>query len=264
MNIFWREMTANRRGLIIWCVCLFLLVASGMAKYASYSAGGQSAQLLSRLPQSMKALLGFGSFDPTTISGYFAMLFLYIELAVAVHAALLGSSIIAKEERDKTTEFLMVKPVARYAILTSKLAAAFVNVVILNLITWGSSMVLVQQYNKGNEISSEIGLFMRSMFLVQIIFLVLGTAVAASQRNAKSASSVTIGILLVGYVISRITSLTDRLNVLDVFSPFQYFSYARMVNGQGLNPLMTVLVLVLFGVLVVWTYLSYQRRDLGV
>ncbi len=66
--------------------------------------------------------------------------------------------------------------------------------------------------------------------------------------------SVAIGILLlVGYVICRITSLTDRLSVLDVFSPFQYFSYARIVHGQGLNLLVTVLVLVLFGVLVVWT-----------
>ena len=102
------------------------------------------------------------------------------------------------------------------------------------------------------------------MCRLQIIFLALGAALAAGQRFAKSAGSITIGILLMGYVISRITSMTDRLNVLNVLSPFQYFSYAKIVDGQGLNTLVIVLALVLFAALVVSTYVSYQRRDLGV
>lgn len=264
MNMYWREMAANRKELIIWSVCLCLLVASGMVKYAAYAGSGQSAQLLTGLPPSLKALLGLGSFDPTTIRGYFALLFLYIELATATHAALLGSHIIAKEEQDKTTEFLMVKPVGRSAILTAKLGAAFTNVVMLNLITWGSSLILVHHYSQSNPISREISLFMLSMLLVQMIFLALGTALAAGLPHAKSAGSAAVGILLFGYVISRITSMTPALNVLNVLSPFQYFSDANIVNGQGLRLPVIVWTTALLAVLVLSTYRAYQSRDLAV
>jgi len=94
-----------------------------------------------------------------------------MELKANRKAALLGAGIIAKEERDKTPEFLMIKPVSRYIIITSKLLVVLMNVVILNIVTFVSSLVMVAAFNKGNDISGEITLFMSSMFLVQLIFL---------------------------------------------------------------------------------------------
>src|SRR5664279_3975617 len=113
------------------------------------------------------------------MAGYFAMLFIYVELAVAIHAALLGAGIIAKEEDDKTTEYLMTKPVSRAAIITSKLLAALFNVVTINIVTLVSFLVVIPLYNKGNDISGEILVMSLSMFIVQLIFLSLGAALAA-------------------------------------------------------------------------------------
>ena len=117
MNIFIRELKANRKALIIWCACILVGVLSGMGKYTAYSSGGSNSDLFNTLPFAVKALLGIGSFDVTKMSGFFALLFLYMELMIAIHAVLLGSGIIAKEERDKTTEFLMIKPVSRSSIV---------------------------------------------------------------------------------------------------------------------------------------------------
>jgi len=264
MNLFLRELKANRKALIIWSVCMFLLVLSGMGKYTAYSSGGQSNAVFNDLPHSVKALLGMGSFDVTTMSGYYAMLFLYIEIAVAIHAALLGSGIIAKEERDKTTEFLMIKPVSRNSIITFKLLAALINIVILNIVTLVSSIIMVAAYNKGNDISGEIALFMLSMFIVQLIFLSLGAALAAFMKNPESSGSLATGILLIAFVISKITDLTGRVNVLNVLSPFKYFSYTDIVNGNGLSIVIVILSLVLVAAFSISTYLSYTKRDLHV
>lgn len=264
MNIFLRELKANRKALIIWSACMFLLVLSGMGKYTAYSAGGQSAAVFNDLPYSVKALLGMGSFDVTTMSGYFAMLFLYIEIAVAIHAVLLGAGIISKEERDKTSEFLMIKPVSRNVIITSKLLAAFVNVVILNVVTFISSVVMVSAYNKGKDISGEIALFMLSMFIVQLIFLSLGAAMAACMKNPKSSGSIAIAILLVAFIISKITDLTDRVNGLNLLSPFKYFSYSDLVDGKGLNTVIIILSLLLVAAFSVFTYFCYPKRDLHI
>lgn len=263
MNIFLRELKANRKALIIWSVCMFLFVLSGMGKYTAYSSGSTS-DVFDQMPYSMKAMLGIGSFDVTTMSGFFAFLFPFIELTTAIHAVLLGSGIIAKEERDKTTEFIMVKPVSRSTIITSKLLAALVNIVVVNLVTLFSSIAMVGAYNKGKDITAEIIIFFVSMFIVQLIFLSLGALLSAFIRNPKASGSLAAGTLFGAYVISKVTDLTDRVNALNVLSPFKYFSYVKIVNENSLSLVIVILSLLLVGAFSVSTYFFYLKRDLSV
>jgi ABC-2 type transport system permease protein len=264
MNVLLRELKANRKSLIIWCICMFLGVASGMGKYEVYSAGGQNVDIFNKMPFSIRALLGIGSFDVTKMSGYFAMLFLYIEITAAIHAVLLGSNIIAKEERDKTTEFLMVKPLSRTTIITSKLLAALLNSLILNIVTLVSSVIMVAAYNKGADISREIEVFMLSMFVVQLIYLSLGAACASLIKNPKVSGSLSVGVMMTSFIISKITDLTDRLNFLNVFSPFKYFNYYSIVESNNLNFGIVILSLLLIVVFLSSTYFFYQNRDLSI
>lgn len=263
MNIFLRELKANRKALIIWSVGMFLLVLSGMGKYTAYSSGATS-NIFSKMPYSLKALLGIDSFDVTTMSGFFAFLFPYLEITAAIHAVLLGSGIIAKEERDKTTEFLMVKPVSRATIITAKFLAALVNVVVVNIVTLISSIIMVAAYNKGKDISGEVATFLLSMFIVQLIFLSLGALLSAIWKSAKASGSLAAGILLGCYVISKITDLTDRVNFLNVLSPFKYFSYQDIVNGNGLSFGTVMLSILLISIFAISTYFFYHKRDLSI
>jgi len=264
MNVFKREWKANRKALIIWCACIVLGVLSGMGKYTAYSAGGASGDIFNSMPHTLKALLGMGSFDVTTMSGYFALLFLYLELMVAIHAALLGSGIIAKEERDKTTEFLMIKPVSRHSIITAKLLAALLNAVILNVVSLVCSIVTVSAYNTGNDITLEIIMFHVSMLFVQLIFLSLGALLSALMRDPKPSGSLAAGILLGSFAISKVTDLINHTDFLNVLSPFKYFNYADIVKGNGLNVTVVLLSILLVAVCSVGTYYFYQKRDLKI
>lgn len=264
MNIFIRELKAHAKALIIWSVSMFLLVASGMAKYTAYTAGGQNNQIFNDLPYSVKALLGFGSFDIATMAGYFALLFLYIELVAAIHAVILGAGIIAKEERDKTSEFLMIKPVARKVVITAKLSAAFINIIILNLVTLAASIIMVNAYNKGPAITDEIFVFFESMLIVQAVFMTLGASFAAIMRNPKTSGSFAMGALLWAFFVSKITELNTDLSFLNFLSPFKYFDYADIVDGFGLNTLAVLLSLALAVILTSATYVFYGKRDLSI
>lgn len=263
MNVFLRELKDNLKALIIWSVCMFLTVLSGMGKYTAYSSGGNS-EVFDKMPHTMKALLGFGSFDVTSMSGFFALLFVYMALIAAIHAVLLGGGIIAKEERDKTTEFLMVKPVKRSAIITSKLLAALFNVIIINLVTLASSIAMVGVYNKGKDISGVIVMLFLSMFIIQLIFLALGAMLSSIMKNPKASGSFAVSILMISYIISKVTDLTDSLNALNIFSPFKYFSYERILKGEGLSLRISLLSLVLITAFSVSTYFYYLKRDLKV
>lgn len=231
MNIFLRELKAHRRSLIIWCVVILFMVLSSMAKFQSYSETGQSmTELLSKLPKALKIALGMGSLDMTTAGGFFGMFFLYLLLMAGIHAAMLGAGIIAKEERDKTTEFLMAKPVSRVSIVTSKLLASLFNIAVFNIATLVCSLAIVGQYAKDRNVTNEILLMMVAMFIFQLIFLTIGTGTAAISRRSKGAGSTATAILLATYVISTASSMDSGIDGLKYITPFRYFDAEQLMK----------------------------------
>lgn len=265
MNIFLKELKSHRKSIIIWSVCVFLMVVSGMGKYAAYSGGGQSInELVANMPKTMKAVLGFQAVDLSKAGGYFVMLYLYLLLMATIHAAMLGATIFAKEERDKTSEFLFVKPVSRTAIITAKLLAALVNIIVFNVVTLISSIVLVAQYNKGASVSGDIAVLMAGMFIIQLLFMVIGSAIAAVKKKPKTAASLATTILLLTYLLSIIIDLSDKADGLKYFTPFKYFQAKDIMFGSGLDARYVILSAVLITALTFVTYFFYRKRDLNV
>jgi len=266
MNVFWREMKASRKSLIFWGIGIIFMVYSGMAKYEAFSSSDQSINdLMNDMPKSMKAVFGFGDVDLTTLSGYYSMLFLYILLMATIHAAMLGASIIAKEERDKTSEFLFVKPISRTTAIIAKLLAAFTNVVIFNLVTLGSLILVLGSFNKnGEDVNGDIALTMLGMFLLQVLFMTIGAALASIKKKPKTAASVATGILLLTYLLSIIIDLNENLEPLKYFTPFKYFEAANVMFGNGIEPIYVVISIVLIVLLSVVTFVFFNKRDLNV
>jgi ABC-2 type transport system permease protein len=263
MNLFWREIKAQRKALIIWCIGALLLVASGMSKYSVYAASGQSMnELFSKMPKSLQVLLGFGSFDLSKADGYFGFLFIYLVLMATIHAALLGSIIISKEERDRTSEFLVVKPISRSTIITAKLLAALTNVFLLNIVTLSSSIAIVDYYAKGESHPDKIVLLMAGMFMLQLIFMLLGSAIGAFLNNPKSAPSFTAITLFAAYLLSMLIDLNSKLKYLQYLTPFKYFEAKNLMADNSFALIFVILSLVMIAALLRITYHSYQKREL--
>ncbi|KGK91660.1 ABC transporter [Desulfosporosinus sp. HMP52] len=265
MNVFKREIRANRKALVIWCIGVFLLIASSMGKYAGLSASGQSINdLLTQMPQSLKAIMGLGTFDLTTAVGYYGVLFIYLVMMASIHAAMLGASIISKEERDKTAEFLFTKPISRNKIISSKLLAAFVNIVIFNLVTYLSSILLVQQSSKGEGVVGIISTLMAGMFILQLLFLFTGSAIAAKSKQPKSAPTYAAGIILFMFMLSQAIDLDNRLELLRFLTPFKYYDAKNLIYEQGFESMYVLISVGIIALLIKATYAFYESRDLDI
>jgi ABC-2 type transport system permease protein len=265
MNIFIREMRAHLKSLIGWSVGMLFMIISGMGKYTSYSGSDAAVtELFDTMPKTLKAVLGFGDFDVTKASGFYGMLFLYLVIMVTIHAAMLGANIIAKEERDKTTEFLMVKPVSRTKVITSKLLAAFANVAVLNLVTLVLSISIVGKYSKGENVTGEIQILMVAMFIMQLLFLFIGTGIASVSKNPKISASIATTILLVTFIVSVMIDMSSKLEGLKYLTPFKYFTAGKIMYGGGLDTVFVTLSLVIIAVMIWVTYTFYKKRDLKV
>jgi ABC-2 type transport system permease protein len=236
-----------------------------MSKYAGmYSSGQSMNNLMADLPKSLQAMFGVGGLDLSKVSGYYGILFIYLLVMATIHAAMLGSSILSKEERDKTSEFLMVKPVSRNQVLSAKLCAALMNVIIFNVVMLASSIGLVNPYAKGENVIPDILLLMGGMFILQLLFLMLGMAIAAISKHPKRAVSLSTGILLATFILSMMIDISGQIDALKYVTPFKYFEAKQVMYGGGYDPVFVILSVVIIAVSLFATYYFYNKRDLTV
>ncbi len=270
MNIYMRELRAHRKSLIIWSVSMFLLVVGGMGKYsATVGAGaGSINELIAQMPKSLQNLMNIGVFDFSKALDYFGILFLYLALMAAVHAVMLGSGIIAKEERDKTTEFLMVKPVSRSQIITSKLLAVLTIVLIFNLATYTASYTMLSYYSKGMPFIAGLSKLMAAMLGIQILFCVLGTFFAAVISKPKLSSAAATSVMLTMFMISVIIDIGQNIAFLRFFTFFKFFDAKALLKNilyqdYDIIAFAIISVVLLTGCLY-GTYHFYKKRDLKI
>ncbi len=264
MNIFLREMRSHRWGLLFWSLGMVFLVLSGMAKYAAYEQAGQSVeQIMAALPKGVQVIFGLTGFDLTQPSGFYGILFLYIMVMAAVHAVLLGSGLVSKEERDRTSEFLYAKPVTRRAVLTGKFMAGLVNLVALNLVTMFSSFYFVDYYGNGESFNDGIVTLMVGAFFIQLVFFSLGALVAGTAKKPKRAPGRATTIMLVAFLLYYTVNLNEKLDFLKYFTPFKYFD-AAIVMADGLDPVYMALSALIIVLALAGTYRFYAARDLNI
>ncbi|TWD99568.1 ABC-2 type transport system permease protein [Neobacillus bataviensis] len=265
MNIFLKELKSHRKSLIFWSIGVFLMVLSGMNKYANlYSTEQSMNDVMKDMPKSLQVIMGVGSLDLSKASGYYGMLFVYLLLMATIHAAMLGAGIIAKEERDKTSEFLFVKPVSRAAVITAKLGAALFNIVVFNLVTLVSSLALVAKYSKGEDVNGDITILMAGMLILQILFMVMGSAISALKKKSKKATSLSAGVMLLTFILSVAIDLNEGIKNLKYLSPFKYFEAKNVMYGGGVEPVFVVLSFFLIVAFTSVTYIFYKKRDLNI
>ena len=235
MNIFKRELKANFRSLLIWSGVIVLFIILGVSKFSAYYNNPDMLSVLNSLPQAVLSILNTQAFNLTTVTGFFGIMFSYFALVLCIAAAMWGSDIIAKEQRDKTVEFSLTLPVARSRVVFAKTLAALMNCIGLLLITWGFSALSARSYQPDGEFYRFLALSMLALFIMQLVFLAIGVLLGCALKRYKMASSATLFLLLGTYFLSVITTLNHSLDFLKVLSPFRYFDPAVLLHQSSIN-----------------------------
>ena len=262
MNIFVRELKANLRSLLIWGVIVVLFVTVGVSKFSAYYENPDMLAIMDEMPPALLAAFSIEAFNLTTLTGVFGLMFTYFALLLSIAAAMWGSVIISKEERDKTVEVSLTLPVTRGRLVTAKALAALVNCVGLLLITLAASLVSAAQYQPDSEFYQFLGLCMLALFLMQLIFLAIGIFLGCAMKQYKRASAVAVSLLLGTYFLSVISGLHKNLDFLKYFSPFKYFDAGVLLRESRMDLVFVGLSLAIILASMVGAYLTYARRDL--
>jgi ABC-2 type transport system permease protein len=262
MNIFARELKANLKSLLIWGVIVILIVMVGVSKFSAYYGNPEMLKILDAMPPAMLAAFSLQAFNLTTVSGFFGVMFSYLALLLSIAAAMWGSDIISKEERDKTVEFSLTLPVTRSRVVTAKTLAALVNCIGLLVITWGASAASVMRYPPEAGFSRFLMLCMLALLLMELIFLAVGVFLGCAMKQYRRAGSVAVSLLLGTFFLSVISGLNKNLDFLKYFSPFRYFDAGLLLRESRMDLVFVGLSLAIILASMVGAYLTYARRDL--
>ncbi len=262
MNIFVRELKANLKSLIIWSIIIALLIVIACSKFTAYAGNPEMLKILDAFPPAVLDAFSMRGFDLTTVTGFYGIMFVYFALMGAIAAAMWGSDMISKEERDKTVEFSLVLPVSRTRVVTAKALAALVDCLLLVLVSWGVSLLAVKQFNPNQAFYSYLTLQMQAMFIIEVVFLAVGLLLGCGMKQYKLSASTAVGIILVTYFLSVITGLQKSLDWLRWFTPFKWFDSLALLNAGHMDLSYLLVSLAVIVVCVASAYLAYTRRDL--
>lgn len=171
MNMYRHELWANRKATILWSLSLAGVVCLMLAMFPTFSKDAETfKEVLETMPDVMLKAIGLQIDSITSLLGFYSYVFMYVTLCGAIQAMHLGASIVSKETREKTADFLLTKPVARGVVLTSKALAALTLLVITNVIYFGIASVIATIVQTESYSYGAFTLVSLTLLFIQLIF----------------------------------------------------------------------------------------------
>ncbi|MFZ1757402.1 MAG: ABC transporter permease subunit [Caldilineaceae bacterium] len=262
MNIFFQELRANFKSLLIWSVIVFLFVLVSFSKFSAFAGNPEMLTILDGMPPALLETLNMKAFNLTTVTGFYGVMFAYFSLILTVSAVMWGSDIITKEERNKTVEFALTLPIRRSQLITAKAAVALVNCIGLIFVTWASVLVGAAGYKPDSQFFGYVAISMLALFLMQMVFLSIGIFLGSAMKRYKQANSVAVSILLGTFFLSVVVGLNNSLDFLKFLTPFKYFDPVTLLHESRLDPTFVLISLGIAILCMAGSYVAYAKRDL--
>lgn len=263
MNMYLYELKSLRKSTIIWTLSMLGLAALYLSLYPNMAEDAEEfKKLLEGYPAAIRAMLGINLDYISSLLGFYSLIFTFIILCGAIQAMNLGVSVLSKESRERTADFLLVKPVSRIAIVSSKLLAALTAVVITNIF-FISLSTFMANLAKTEDFSLKLFFMINlTMFFVQIIFIAIGMVVSVFFTKIKNVLPISLGFVFGLYLIGTLLVTDTSDKVERFFSPFKYFDINYIINHENYEPLYMVVGLIIVVVSIAASYIIYNRKDI--
>ena len=263
MNIYWRELSINRKAMLIWSVILAGLGILVIAFFPTIAQEAESIQqLMASMPKGLLAAFGMEQISMTDIMGYYATKqYTTLTLFGSIYAIMLASGVLSKEENEKTIEFLLSKPVSRSEIISAKLLSIVTIITVFNILIT-MVMYISLEIVKTTTFSIKVFLLLSlAALLLHITFASLGFLASVIIRRSQNVLPFSLGLVMVCYFLGIASVLSAKLDFLKYFSPFKYVDAVDIIVQQRINPQYLTIMLLINVLAVLLSYYLYKRKD---
>lgn len=259
------ELMQRKWSTLWWIVGITAFISLTLGVYPTFrDQAAQIDQSLRSIPDSAKALFTDTN-DFLSPVGYLSsqVYYLLLPLLFSFLSVSLGSSLIAKEESNRTIELLLARPISRTNLVLGKAAAGLTVLVGVGaaIALIGALEVLLIKF-KGVDASSVVLVTLMALVMSIVFGSIAFTLTAIGGIGRKAAIGIAVLIAFGSYLVSSLDKTVTWLQLPAKFLPFHYYHPADILDGR-FTPWEALGMIAVVVILIVISCLAFRRRDIS-
>ena len=262
--MFKREFKSNLKGNIIWTsiiIALYLLVYLAYPSIINNGNIDQIDEMLKLFPEDM--LKAF-NMDLASLDSAYGWLksegFIFILLLTGSYASILGSTIVLKEENDKTIEYLNTLPITRNNILNGKVLAGLFHIISMILIFTIFNFISLKL--SGDLDIKEFLLLSITPIFSSFVFFFISLFVSMYTHKTKKMLGFSLAIVFISYILTTVASLSESVEFLKYASVFTLCDIRNVIMDKVIKSTNVLACFIISLVLYLLAKNKYNKKEL--
>lgn len=260
MTILKHECRLGKLSFFIWTGAICFLLAVCVFLFPEMKGEMEGIGELFSSMGAFASAFGMDKLNFGTLTGFYAVeCGNVLGLGGAFFASLCGVSILSKEEKERTAEFLFAHPVSRVRVITEKLAAVFLQITAMNAVIYVIAVGSIAAI--GEPIPwKELNLLHLAYYILQLELA--GICFGISAFVKKGSAGIGLGIAFVMYFLNLIANIAESAEVLKYITPFSFCDGAEIVMKGEINGTYTGIGIAIGVIGVAAAYGKYVKKDI--
>jgi ABC-2 type transport system permease protein len=265
MNLIKQEIKFNLKSTIIWIASISIMLILILSLHPiAIQKMSMMDEMIKQFPEEILRAFNLNNYNFNNIINYFSYEFQYILLAGCIFGSILGSSIIAKEENNKTINFLYSKPISRVNIIINKLIVIFIYILGFNLLLYLLTILLMHIVSNQSIDNILVMKIFIGQGLAQLTFAYIGSLLATILKRPTYISAISSGIVIITYMLGMISKITDKVKYLLYISPMHYVIPDEIVSNGTIELKYIIIMITTIIISIISSIIIYRKKDFNV
>ena len=259
-----REFKINFKSFCIWIIATILLFLVVFLVYPSIINGPEVESLNEMMTMFPEELLKSFNMDISSIDSAYGWLksegFVFLILIIGCYSGILGSNILLKEESDKTIEYLGVMPIKRKNIVLSKCLVGIIYIILFTLAIGIFNFIGLDL--SGDFDKKQYILLSLTPLLACIPVFFICMFLSTLTNKTKKMLGVSLGLVILSYVLNTLSSLSEKVEFLKYFSVFTLSDIRNVILNTKIDIKMIIISLAISIAFLITTLIRYNKKEL--
>lgn len=261
MTLFLHEIKQNRLAFLIWTFSIALMLLICMMMFPEINTGMEDMNDMFANMGSFTQAFGMDRLNFGDVMGFYAIeCGNILSIGGGFFAALLGINALAKEEKERTAEFLLTHPIRRWTVIFQKLLAILFELLLMNMIVMAVSALSFAFI--GEELAVREFLLLHGAYTVlQLEIACICFGISAFIRRSGVGAGLSLAALL--YFLNLFKNISSQAEFLKYITPFAYAEAADIISESAVDMHLLALGLLYAAIGIGTAFLKYTRKDIA-
>ena len=186
--------------------------------------------------------------------------FIFILLITGVYSSILGSSILLKEENDKTIEYLNTLPIKRSTVIFQKVICAIIYIILMIICVGIFNYIGLEL--SGNFDRKQYILLSLTPILSSLPLFAINLFISTFMHKTKSSIGISLGVAFVSYFLQILSETSDVTEFFKYFTVYTLADIRNVIINIEINPIMIILSLLITMLFIIGSYVNYEKKEL--